>query len=269
QAEAAKLATVADRSKVRDLVIELSWQGEAGLALSVKEPIGTVASFEHRQTPGGGTLIGDTLNEPSSSYIAAEAFSGDNEVTIRRLWGQPLGAKAKVKIILHKGTPEQTERIETVVLDRDAKLHFTLDQGRRTSLAVVPAVTSTPKPEAVAGHSPGPDKVFNKLRAVADPELVMPDSSTKGGIGSQGMTPDTRFGSQSPGGSGSTGQVAGQQGINGLGINGIDLTAQAVIEGDRDGQRYVRLSMAPVFQTATRVTAQPVISFPGIPGGSR
>jgi tetratricopeptide (TPR) repeat protein len=269
QAEAAKLATIADRSKVRDLVIELSWQGEAGLALSVKEPIGTVASFEHRQTPGGGTLIGDTLNEPSSSYIAAEAFSGDNEVTIRRLWGQPLGAKAKVKIILHKGTPEQSERIETVVLDRDAKLHVTLDQGRRTSLAVVSPVSSTPKQEVAGGRSPGPDKVFNKLRALADPELVMPDSSTKGGVGSQGMTPDTRFGSQSPGSSGGTGQVAGQQGINGLGINGIDLTAQAVIEGDRDGQRYVRLSMAPVFQSVTRVTAQPVISFPGIPGGSR
>jgi tetratricopeptide (TPR) repeat protein len=266
QAEAAKLAAVADRSKVRDLVIELSWQGEAGLSLQVKEPIGTVASFEHRQTPGGGTLVGDTLNEPASSYVAAEAFSGDYEVTIRRLWGQPLGAKAKLKIIQHKGTPDQIERIETVVLDRDAKLHLTLDQGRRTSLASVSPAPTAPKPEAVAGRSPGPDKVFNKLRALADPDLVMPESSTRGGVGSQGVTPDTRFGSQSPGSS-SNGQVAGQQGINALGINGIDLTAQAVIEGDRDGQRYVRLSMAPVFQTVTRVTAQPVLSFPGIPGG--
>jgi len=213
QAEAAKLAAVADRSKVRDLVIELSWQGEAGLALQVKEPIGTVASFEHRQTPGGGTLTGDTLNEPASSYVAAEAFSGDYEVTIRRLWGQPLGAKAKLKIIQHKGTPDQAERIETVVLDRDAKLHLTLDQGRRTSLASVSPAPTAPKPEAVAGRSPGPDKVFNKLRALADPELVMPESSTRGGVGSQGVTPDTRFGSQSPGSS-STGQVAGQQGIN-------------------------------------------------------
>lgn len=265
QADAAKMAAVADRSRVRDLVIELSWQGDAGLALQVKEPIGTVASFEHRQTPGGGTLIGDTLNDPASSYVAAEAFTGDYEVRIRRLYGQPLGAKAKVKIIEHKGTPEQTERIETVVLDRDAKLHVTLDQGRRTSLAQVSPVSPTPKPEAVASRSTV--SAFNKLRALSDPELVMPESSTKGGVGSQGgTTPDTRFGSQSPGGSGN-GQVAGQQGVNALGINGIDLTAQAVIEGDRDGQRYVRLSMAPVFQTVTRVTAQPVISIPGIPGG--
>jgi tetratricopeptide (TPR) repeat protein len=266
QAEAAKMAAVADRSKVRDLVIELSWQGEAGLALQVKEPIGTMASFEHRQTPGGGTLVGDTLTEPASSYVAAEGFTGDYEVTIRRLYGQPLGAKAKVKIIQHKGTPEQTERIETVVLDRDVKLHVTLDQGRRTSLAQISPAPATPQTEAVASRSTG--SAFNKLRAVSDPELVMPESSTRGGVGSPGGAADTRFGSQSPGSSSSNGQVAGQQGVNGLGINGIDLTAQAVIEGDRDGQRYVRLSMAPVFQTVTRVTAQPVITIPGIPGGS-
>jgi tetratricopeptide (TPR) repeat protein len=263
QAEAAKMAAVADRCKVRDLVIELSWQGEAGLALQVKEPIGTVASFEHRQTPGGGTLIGDTLSDPASSYIAAEGFTGDYEVTIRRLYGQPLGAKAKLKITQHKGTPEQTERIETVVLDRDAKLHVTLDQGRRTSLAQISPAPTTPKPEPVASRSTG--SAFNKLRALSDPELVMPESSTRGGVGSSGIA-DTRFGSQ---GSGSTGngQVAGQQGIPGFSTNGIDLTAQAVIVDDPDGQRYVRMSMAPVFQTVTRVTPQPILNIPGIPGG--
>ena len=64
--------------------------------------------------------------------------------------------------------------------------------------------------------------------------------------------------------------LAGQQGIPGLGFanNGIDLTAQANLESNRDGTRYVRLSVAPVFQTVPRMagfTAQPVV-VPGIGG---
>jgi hypothetical protein len=265
QAEAAKMATVADRSKVRDLVIELSCQGDAGLALQVKEPTGTVASSTQRQTPGGGTLIGDNLNDPASSYVAAQAFAGDYEINIRRLYGQPLGGKAKVKIIMHKGTPEQTERIETVVLDREAKLRVTLDQGRRTSLAQVSPVQPTSNPESIANRTNA--SAFNKLRALADPDLVMSNSSTRGGIGSQGVQADTRFGSANASSSGN-GQIAGQQAVNGFG-NGLDFTAQAVVENDRErgGPRYVRLSLAPVFQTAgVNLTVQPVI-IPGIPSG--
>jgi tetratricopeptide (TPR) repeat protein len=266
-AEAERITGSVDLYKIRDLVIELSWQGEAGLAMQVKEPIGTIASFEQRQTPGGGTLIGDSLTDPTSAYVAAEGFPGEYEVTIRRLWGQPLGAKAKLKIIQHKGTPEQTERIETVVLDRDAKVRVVLDQGRRTSLASVSPAPQTPKSEAVAGRKAGSDKVFNKLRALADPELMISDSPVRGGLASMGLNVDSRTGA-SPGAS-AAGPVAGQQGIAALGNNGIDLTAQATVEGNRDGTRYVRLSVAPVFQTVPRMagfTAQPVI-VPGIPGG--
>jgi len=267
QAEADRMAGVADRYKIRDLVIELSCQGEAGLAMQVKEPIGTIASFEQRQTPGGGTLIGDSLSDPTSAYVAAEAFPGEYEVSIRRLWGQPLGSKVKVKVIQHKGTPEQTERIETVVLDRDAKVKVILDQGRRTSLAPVSPVAPPQKVEAVASRRTGTDQVFNKLRALADPELMMSDSPVRGGLASMGIAADDRFGPQSPGAA-AGGPVAGQQGIGALGNNGIDLTAQASLEGNRDGTRYVRLSVAPVFQTVPRMagfTAQPVV-VPGIGG---
>jgi hypothetical protein len=269
QAEADRMTSVADRYKIRDLVIELSCQGEAGLAMQVKEPIGTIASFEQRQTPGGGTLIGDSLSDPTSAYVAAEAFPGEYEVTIRRLWGQPLGSKVKLKIIQHKGTPEQAERIETVVLDRDAKVKVVLDQGRRTSLAPVAPAAPPRKTEAVAGRKTGSDQVFNKLRALADPELMMSsDSPVKGGLGSMGVAVDDRLALQGPGGA--AGPVAGQQGIPGLGFanNGIDLTAQANLESNRDGTRYVRLSVAPVFQTVPRMagfTAQPVV-VPGIGG---
>ena len=151
--------------------------------------------------------------------------------------------------------------------DRDAKVKVVLDQGRRTSLAPVSPVAPPQKVEAVASRKIGTDQVFNKLRALADPELMMSDSPVRGGLASMGIAADDRFGSQSPGAA-AGGPVAGQQGIGALGNNGIDLTAQASLEGNRDGTRYVRLSVAPVFQTVPRMagfTAQPVV-VPGIGG---
>ncbi len=96
--EAGRMAATAERYRQRDLVVRLSWQGDADLELEVKEPIGTVCSFMLRQTPGGGTLIDNILAERSrdksvETYAAAQAFSGDYKVTVRRLWGRPLGSK--------------------------------------------------------------------------------------------------------------------------------------------------------------------------------
>ena len=83
----------AKKNLQRDLVITLDWKGQADLDLEVEEPIGTTCSFQQRQTPGGGTLLGDTLLEPNrKTYVASEAFSGDYEMTIKRMWGRPQGS---------------------------------------------------------------------------------------------------------------------------------------------------------------------------------
>ncbi len=79
----------------RDLVIKLSWQGEADLDLKVKEPTGSVCWVLNPQTVGGGTLTGDAQSDPNSeTYQAAEAFNGDYEVTVDRVWGRPLSGRA-------------------------------------------------------------------------------------------------------------------------------------------------------------------------------
>ena len=82
----------------RDLVIKLTWQGEADLDLKVKEPTGSVCWVLNPQTVGGGTLTGDAQSDPNSeTYQAAEAFNGDYEVTVDRVWGRPLSGRAAAR----------------------------------------------------------------------------------------------------------------------------------------------------------------------------
>jgi hypothetical protein len=257
QAEAGRMASSLNHCKVRDLVIEISYEGEADVDLEVKEPNGTICSYQQRQTEGGGTLMGDTLAEPNhKTYVAAEAFAGENEVTLRRVWGRPLGGKVTVKIASHQGTPQQRERIETIVLDREHKMKVVLDEGRRTTLAKVAPTAAYQKPVLASANR---SRVFNKLRALADPNFTDSGSGLRGGVSSQGTSAGSS-GLQIPNVTAQGGQ-AFQQGIFSPVNGGMDLTAQAEVTSDR---RYVTVSLAPVFQTANRVQL-PVMSF--IPGG--
>src|SRR5207302_1133262 len=113
--KARRLLESAGARQRRDLVVKLAWQGEAGLDLHVAEPPGSVCSPLSRQTVGGGTLIGDTLSNPTGeTYVAAQAFPGEYTVTVERVWGRPLGGKAQLKIILSQGTEDEAEQLVTV-----------------------------------------------------------------------------------------------------------------------------------------------------------
>ena len=48
-----------DQSLIRDIVVIISWTGEADLDLEVEEPSGTICSAQNRRTIGGGVLLGD------------------------------------------------------------------------------------------------------------------------------------------------------------------------------------------------------------------
>src|SRR5207237_9349621 len=134
------LRNVLKREKQRDLKIRLTWEGDADLDLKVKEPNGSVCSCLNRQTVGGGTLIGDQVGNArtlSESYVAARAFSGGYQVTVERIWGQPVGGKAKVEITLHAGTTREILREQTVDLKSGNSFTVNLADGRRTTLADV------------------------------------------------------------------------------------------------------------------------------------
>jgi uncharacterized protein with von Willebrand factor type A (vWA) domain/tetratricopeptide (TPR) repeat protein len=259
--EAERMADAAGRSRVRDLIIHLSWQGEADLDLEVKEPIGSTCSFLHRQSPGGGTLIGDTLDDRNNeTYTASEAFSGEYRITLRRIWGQPLGSKATVEIIRNQGTAQESRHRETVSFDRTYQMSVRLEEGRRRSVAEIPPA-ATMKRTKVDDMSSS-DRVLNKLRALAYPDDNNFATGVRGATASAGL-PNENFNYLSTSLGGET--VAYRRKMAPVATNAAEVTAQASVSADR---RYVRLSLAPVFETVGGTTSSALVVNPVIPGGT-
>src|SRR5262249_42817898 len=261
-ADAERLHSTAGRSKERDLVIQLLWQGDADLDLKVKEPIGTKCSALQRYTPGGGILLGDMVAENfNESYVAAQAFSGEYEITVERVWGRPQGSKATLVITQHHGTPEQSEERLTVVFDRDFTTKISLTNGRRGSLASVPA-TPFRRPQA-RPELTGSVNVREKLRALAEGNSDGDaDKGMRGGLTGVVAPPELeRYADTGK----RAGRVAYQTKVPSVVANGADLSAQAIVSSDR---RELRLSLSPVSQTVNRLQSGPVVTNPFIPGGN-
>jgi tetratricopeptide (TPR) repeat protein len=122
----------------RDLVIELLWQGNADLDLSVAEPTGSVASATHKRTTGGGVLKADILeqlNDRSEVYTAASAFSGTYKVTVKQAFGRAIGGSARIKVTKFKGTARESVDLIDVAFNKPIELK--LEGGSRTTLATV------------------------------------------------------------------------------------------------------------------------------------
>src|SRR5205814_1812575 len=137
---------------------------------------GTVCSARQRQTPGGGVFQGTTLTKMTeASYMAAQAFSGEYTIKVRRIFGQPLGGRARLKITQNLGTPKQTVRMEIIKLDQPAQVMLQLRAGRRTDLASV----ASPLERRAAAKDDGPTgSVYAKLRAMSFPNF---SGATKAG----------------------------------------------------------------------------------------
>jgi hypothetical protein len=264
QADAERMTAAADRLRSRDLAVYLTWQGEADLDLEVKEPIGSVCTYLNRQTPAGGILIGGTLAERThQSYVAAQAFPGDYEVTVRRVWGRPLGSKATLEIVQHQGSRDETRHRETIVFDQAHTLTINLKEGRRRSVAQVPPPSATRQTAAVppAANS---RTILDKLRNLADPDLAIGETGMKGGIASTGAPVGNRLATQDVQ-RGASGPTAYEGKVSPAVSGGMDFTVQSSVSADR---RWVRLSLAPVFQTVNGMQSAAVTANPVIPGGT-
>ncbi|OWK44485.1 hypothetical protein [Fimbriiglobus ruber] len=141
--EADDLTRVVTGEKVRDLVVELLFQGQADLDLIVAEPTGAVCSATHRRTTSGGVLKSDILEQTddnrSELYTAAQAFPGAYTVSVVKALGRPLGNRATVKVTRHQGTDRETVEIFSVDLAAPKPIVIQLDTGGRTELATIPA----------------------------------------------------------------------------------------------------------------------------------
>jgi tetratricopeptide (TPR) repeat protein len=267
--EAERLLSSMDKQRERDLVIRLKWRGEADLDLRVLEPTGSTCSPLNRQSVGGGTLIGDVTTaqaeeEKYENYLAAEAFPGEYQITVERVWGRPLGDKAQIEVISHLGTAREKRGLYTVDLRAGNTLLIKLEEGRRNSAAYVPppAMQRADRPSVQAEASGV--SIMTKLRDLASPLDMGMEPGIRGGVGRAGLVAEPRELDRSAESSRNGEQVAHQTKVAQFaGNTGADLTSQAVVSADR---RYVRLSLNAAFNTVTGVRTTPIVNTSVVPG---
>jgi hypothetical protein len=266
--ESKRLRDAAVAQRRRDLVVKASFQGEANVDLKVKEPTGGVCWSLNRQTIGGGTFSGDTVGDLNAmSYTAAQAFSGEYEISLERAWGHPLGDKVQVRIIRHQGTGDESEQLVTVDLKAAAKpIKIKLENGRRTETAYVPPPSMQQVSEPVADPVLAAN-VMDQLRDLANPELFGGSAGFMGGAGTSAPTARVLAGggSSKPSGPSADDRVIYQNKVNAFMKQSLDVTAQTVLSGDR---RSLRFTTKPEFGSKIDDSKTSVPSSV-IPGGKK
>jgi hypothetical protein len=253
------------RLNQRDLRVRLIWENASGpceLEMKVKEPTGSICTIEQKQSPAGGIMIGWNLTdkEPSSEYVAAEAFTGEYEVTISRVYGQPLGNRARLEILVNAGTPKQIRKLEIVDLSKITTYKIKLNQGRRTDVAVV-SQGAQQKHERVLTKEEA--NAFNDLRKIANPNFFGATTSVRGGAGTPGQMMSVASMASKDSQNNKPSVPVMQNGINTQG--GMPMTAQVRMNPD---QRNYDLVIRPFFNAVTSANRS-AMNLPVIPGGER
>jgi hypothetical protein len=225
-------------ARQRDLVLKLSWNGDADLDLVVEEPLGTVCSRQTKYSRGGGVLVHDGVGPAPKDayelYVCPVAPTGDYRVTVRYLLGNVVAKQAKLTVIRHQGTPQETTSSQSIVITgEETVVRLTLKAGRRTELGPV-------IPDRVTDiRLPGK----TRQEEVSAIQQVMHSEEAQQQRAEYIRQRDILF--QNLGGL----QAVTQPVIRVI-PEGVQATATAVVSPDR---RYVRLNLNPVFSAITDV----------------
>ncbi len=228
-------------AKRRDVVLVVSWTGEADIDLIVEEPTGTVCSFRTPRTSAGGVMLGDYYSSATSghtrageAYVCAKGFPGRYRAVLRRVWGQPTAGKVRVDVVTHYGTPQQKVVSRLVdVGQKDALILFQLDEGRRQEPVQAHLLANDVKQLALARH------------LIARQLLAANNSSAAASFVGSRWRPFV----------GGFRPVVGSGAVGFMPVvvtlpEGTGLFAQAVVSADR---RYVRLTALPFFSFVAEV----------------
>ncbi len=122
----------------RDIIVRVTWSGEAELAMRVKEPAGTTCSYTNPVTVSGGVLINASAKSKkdaegmSEYYVCPQGYAGEYDILVRRLWGKVAGGKATVEILTDYGTPDQQIIVQDVdINEKDALVKVAVKNGHR------------------------------------------------------------------------------------------------------------------------------------------
>jgi tetratricopeptide (TPR) repeat protein len=268
--EAKTLQDALTRLVQRDLRVNLVWDNSSGpceLEMKIKEPTGSVCSLDQKQTPGGGVMNGYDLmskDKGTTEYVAAQAFSGEYEVTITRVYGQPLNGRARLEILMNAGTPKQTRRLEIVTLDQKNATTFkiNLKDGRRTELALVSVAAHQPHKRVSADGKEV--NSFNLLRQIANPSFYGANVTATGGAGTTGQMPTVASLAAKDSKAKETPVTVLQNAMNSS--NGVGMMTQVQMNPN---SRNYDLVMRPFFASVNAAqNSRPAVNLSMIPGGN-
>ncbi len=210
----------------RDLILKLTWNGDADLDMSVEEPNGGICSVENPFTTAGGAYTHDGYGPKAANcfeeYIAASALSGDYLVRVSLLGGEVVGRRATLTIRRYIGSPDESTKTMSIPIDgKDKIVRLSLNDGRRQALLERNAI----------------DQQVGGQVVLVNAQIA---AGGGGGIGVGGSRPFVTGSSPVVGAGGAIGFQPVITNIR----EGIGFSAMAVVTGDR---RYVRLSVAPFF----------------------
>ena len=242
--EADTFQAAVDRALVRDIVIDLSWTGDADIDIAVQEPSGTVCAISTPRSSSGGTLLADGEAGGDGTthrerYVASEAFPGEYKVLVRRSWGKIAADTVTAEMTINRGTDrEQTLRRQIRLGADEHLLAVTLPEGRRRE----PLHDAQLAQDVAAQRSLGKAVLAQQLAAISDPAAAAAMAASRGGTPVGPPTPGLPFFGR--------GAVGYQPIITTL-PEGVNLFARAVVSADR---RYVRITAVPLFSGVGQVT---------------
>ena len=133
--EAEALLESLPEAEARDLYVRLRWVGDAGLALSVEEPLGATANIITPRTVFGGSLVKDGYGKhPEEVYVCPRAFDGEYTIHVDVDYNNEKkpATQATLEIITHEGAPQEHKEIKTINLEKKIEtVTVTLEGGRR------------------------------------------------------------------------------------------------------------------------------------------
>ena len=234
----------------RDVVVLVSWTGEADIDLAVEEPAGTWCTAQNPRTSSGGTLISSDLpgvddklqGRQVEAYVCPLGFNGKYRLVLRRAFGKPTGGKVKVEIVKHhkerrKNLVERPREVAEnwiEIGDKDVVLAFELDGGRRTR-----ALNDEEIIRSVERAQQTREEIRRLLWEATDI-----DSYAKAVDAARKRV------AMEPRRGGPRGRGVGYQPVIAVIPEGTQLFISAVISGDR---RFVRTQVAPQFSFITEV----------------
>jgi tetratricopeptide (TPR) repeat protein len=227
----------------RDVVVEVSWVGDADVDVMVQEPPGTVCSLRNPRTTSGGIFLGDTVShlghagkELREVYVCPRGFEGTYRVLVQRVWGSLPADRVKVSVYRHLWS-DRPQAIEKVVALKDGRavVEFELDQGRRTEPIEAHKLAQVANRQLAISRA----VLAQQLAGAVDPGAMASLANSRGGGGS--FVPFVPV---------VTGGAVGYQPVVVPVTEGAMLYAWAVISADR---RYVRVSPMPQFSGIAEV----------------